>query len=280
MPFAVARDGARIHYEVTEPPASAPARGDVVLLQGLGLSSRFWFDMPERLASDPRGPWRVVVVDNRGTGRSDRPRGPYRITRMADDVAACLDAANVARADVVGISMGGMIAQEVALRHPARTSGLVLLATTPGLPHGRPPRPRALASLVGLALTKPGVPARALPRLLLPASQLHRARELFARWPGAMRAHPVTPRAFLAQLAAAAAHTTGFALHRIRCPTVVVTGADDVLVPPANSRVLAACIPGAHLEVLPGVAHGIPLLDEDVVARALAGLRERKRTAV
>ena len=275
MAHATARDGARIHYEVTESPA---ARTTVVLLQGLGLSSRFWFDLPARLAQDPRGPWRVLVVDNRGTGESDRPRGPYRITRMADDVAACMESAGVARAIVVGISMGGMIAQEIALRHPAKTSGLVLLATTPGLPHGRPPSPRALAALVSLALAKPGVPARALPQLLLPSSQLHRARELFARWPGAMRAHPVTARAFLSQLAAAAGHTTGFALHKIACPTLVVTGSEDVLIPPRNSEVLARRIPGAELEILPDVAHAIPLVDEDVVARALARL-EKKSTA-
>jgi pimeloyl-ACP methyl ester carboxylesterase len=126
--------GARIHYEVHESHAG-PGAPAVVLIQGLGLSSRFWFDLPDRL----RPKWRVVLLDNRGVGRSDRPRGPYRMAAMADDVAAVLNAAGVQRACIVGISLGGMIAQHVALRHPARVAGLVLLATTAGFPHARLP---------------------------------------------------------------------------------------------------------------------------------------------
>src|SRR5258708_4772752 len=121
----------------------------VVLGQGLGLWSRFWFKVPERLAQGPDG-WRVVVLDNRGVGRSDKPRGPYRMATLADDVAAVLDEARIDRAHVVGISLGGMIAQHVALRHPSRVSGLLLLATTAGLPYARLPRARAIATLVGL----------------------------------------------------------------------------------------------------------------------------------
>src|SRR6478672_59781 len=102
MPFTPSK-GVRIHYSVTGPRSGAP----VVLLQGLGLSSRFWFDIPNLLAADGR---RVLAIDNRGTGKSDKPRRPWTMRAMADDVARVLDAEEIDAAYVVGISMGGMIA--------------------------------------------------------------------------------------------------------------------------------------------------------------------------
>ncbi len=147
MPFATGARGARIHYETrgTGGPTA-------VLIQGLGLSSRFWFDVPDRLAAG-RDPWRVLTPDHRGVGRSDRPLGPYFMRTMADDVAAVLDDARVDRAYVVGISLGGMVAQHVAIRHPSRVAGLVLLATTAGFPHVRVPSPLVLARFLSLPLT-------------------------------------------------------------------------------------------------------------------------------
>jgi len=274
VPFATGPGGARIHYEVREPDG-APRTRTVVLVQGLGLSSRFWFDLPERLSSGPL-PWRVVVLDNRGVGRSDRPRGPYRMTTMADDVAAVLDAAGLERVFVAGISLGGMIAQHVALRHPGRIEGLVLLATTAGLPYARLPRARALATLLSLPLVGPRRPpaqvGRAIARLLLSERDVPRARELLAHWPAAMRAEPSSPRSYFAQLAAVLGHSTGLRLRRIACPTVVVTGDDDVLIPPHNSRMLARLIPGAQLHVVESCGHAIPASDPDCVRRALDAL--------
>jgi pimeloyl-ACP methyl ester carboxylesterase len=266
-------DGVRIYYEVL---GDAPAAGGppVVLLQGLGLSSRFWFDLPAGLARADEAPTRVLLVDNRGCGRSDRPRGPYRMATLADDVARVLDAEGVGEAIVAGISFGGMVAQHVALRHPERVRGLVLLATTPGLPHGDLPRLAALASLLALPFRRPGAgPSPALARLLVPPGRLGEAAALFAEWPAALAAEPQDARSFFAQLAAIALHSTGSRLHRVRCPAVVMTGDRDVLVPPRNSEVLASLLPRAALEVLPGVGHGLPMLDRGAVARALRRVR-------
>jgi pimeloyl-ACP methyl ester carboxylesterase len=258
MPLAIARRGVRIHYENQ---GHGPA---VVLVQGLGLSSRFWFDIPGRLAEH----YRVIALDNRGVGRSDRPHGPYSMGAMAEDVVAVLDHAKVERAVVVGISLGGMIAQHVAIRYPGRVRGLVLIATTPGLPYGTLPSFEVLAALVSLPFARPGS-ATVFARLLLPDKHLPRARELLSQWPAALSQDPVSPRTFLSQLTAAATHSTGRRLREIGCPTVVVAGAEDVLIPPHNSKVLARRIPHAVLEIIPDVGHAVPLLDEEVVERAL-----------
>jgi pimeloyl-ACP methyl ester carboxylesterase len=269
MPFALGPGSTRICYDIHE---GAGAERTVVLVQGLGLSSRFWFDVPERLAAGPE-PWRVVVLDNRGVGRSDKPSGPYRMATLADDVAAVLEHAGIEQAYVVGISLGGMIAQHVALRHPSRVAGLVLLATTAGLPYARLPNPRVIATLVGIPIAGKIGPAprvgRAFARLLLAEQDVPRARELLGKWPAAMRADPTTAKSFFAQLSAVLGHSTGFRLRRISCPTVVVTGDDDCLIPPQNSRMLARLVPGAQLEVIRACGHAIPASDPDCVARAL-----------
>jgi len=269
MPFAVGARGSRIHYRIV---GDARSGEDVVLVQGLGLSSRFWFDQPEILAHDPSMSRRVLVLDNRGAGQSDKPRPPYRMSEMAGDVVAAMDAAGMRRAVIVGISMGGMIAQHVALRHPERVDGLVLLATTPGLPHGRLPGLRALATLLAMPL-RPRHSARMLVSILLPKSQAPRAKELMSDWPAALREDRMPPAAFAGQLAAILLHSTGFRLRKVKVPVVVVGARHDVLVPPTNSQRLAALLPRAELELLEDAAHGIPITDRDVVRRALERLR-------
>lgn len=149
MPFAMSLRGERIAYRVVDPqtPSNLPP---LVLVQGLGLSGRFWFDMPERVAEHPTQGRRVIVLDNVGTGRSDTMNGFRSIGSMGDDIIAVLDDVGEASAVVCGVSMGGMISQEAALRHPRRIRGLILIATTPGFPLGRPPGAKALAALVRL----------------------------------------------------------------------------------------------------------------------------------
>lgn len=268
MPVATGPNDTRIHYERHD--GDGPA---VVLLQGLSLSGRFWFDMPARLQQRSRR-YRVLVPDNRGTGRSDKPRGRYRMADMADDVAAVLDHAGEKDAIVVGISLGGMIAQNVALRHPSRVRGLVLMATTPGLPHGRLPPLGSLKSLVALPFAKPGQMSKGALSILIPEREHGRVDELFAGWPELMRSERAPRHAFFGQLSAAATHSTGHRLAHIRCSTVVVTGEEDILIPPRNSRFLAAGIPRARLWRLPGVGHAIPTLDREVVARAVDAVAE------
>ena len=125
MPYTTSSDGARIHYEVH-------GTGDpVLLIMGLGSNAYGWHRTIPWL--DER--YQAIAFDNRGTGRSDVPEGAYTIAQMADDAAAVLDATGHDRAHVIGASLGGMIAQRLAIAHPRRLRSLVLVCTTPGGRH-------------------------------------------------------------------------------------------------------------------------------------------------
>src|SRR5829696_7657480 len=118
-----------LFYEDTKSRQDTGAeQAPVLLVMGLGMAATGWWRTVPVLSER----FRVLSFDNRGAGRSDKPPGPYTVAQLADDAVAVLDAAGVGRAHVYGVSLGGMIAQEIALRHPARVDRLVLAATTAG----------------------------------------------------------------------------------------------------------------------------------------------------
>jgi 3-oxoadipate enol-lactonase len=268
VPFVTRAGEQRIHYR----EFGSRANPTLVLVQGLLLDGRFWFELPDSLADDPALPWHVLVPDNRGTGHSSLPSRPWTMADMADDVAAVIHAAGVEKAVIAGISMGGMIAQQVALRHAERVAGLLLMATWPGLPYGRLPPLRSLGDLFGSSIGQRRE-LETLARLVLPDSELENARELLSGWVRLMREQAPSRKTFLGQFAAITTHSTGRRLVRIDVPVRVVSGMADRLVPPRNSEILAARIPGATLELLPGIGHAIPLLDRQVIHRNAALLR-------
>jgi len=268
VPYATGTGDHRIHFR----EYGSPSNPTLVMIQGLMLDGRFWFGMPELLANDPELPWHVLVPDNRGVGHSDLPRRPWTMGDMADDVAAMLDAVGVRKAVIAGISMGGMISQQLALRHPERVAGLVLMATWPGLPFGKLPDLITLRALFGSSLTVRR-DLESLARLVLPDSELPNAWQHLEGWVRLMRERPPERRSFIGQFGAISTHSTGHRLDRITAPVRVVTGDQDRLVPPRNSDILAARLPQAVLEVLPGVAHGIPFMDPEVIRRNAALLR-------
>jgi pimeloyl-ACP methyl ester carboxylesterase len=234
-----------LHFEST---GEGPA---VLLIMGLGLPGDAWWRTVPVLARSLR----VVTFDNRGSGRSERPTGRLTLAGMAADAVSVLDAAGIARAHVYGISMGGMIAQEVALRHPERVDSLVLGATSAGGAAATPPDRETLAFL-GRRATVPDEEGRwaSVPYVYSERTRSSggvRIGEDFAR----RRDYRFDPLGYGAQLAAAAAHDAVARLGDIAAPTLVVHGAEDRMVPPANGRALAARIAGSRLLELDGAAH-------------------------
>jgi 3-oxoadipate enol-lactonase len=246
MPYAE-RPGYRIHWQATGPEDAPP----LLLIMGLGLGSDAWHELPEHLSRR----FRVVVFDNRGVGRSTATRGGFRIRDLADDAAAVLDAAGVAGAGVFGISMGGMIAQELALRHPTRVRALVLGATFGSQLRSHKPHLSVARDLLLTAVAEPSPPR--LARILVADEYYAAHPDRFAQWVGRLG----RPRRSLArrQLVAIALHETERRLPGIRVDTLVVTGDRDRLVPPGNSRRLARLIPGARFAELSGAGHLFPL---------------------
>ena len=237
--------GFRMYYELHG--AGFP----LLLINGLGSDHREWLYQLPAFASR----FRVVVFDNRGAGDSEVPPGPYTTAGMADDAAALLAALGLDRAHVLGVSLGGMIAQEVALRHPGRVERLVLACTSPGGTASVRPSDEALSAFV----RSPEGNAEQELRRMIPF--LYTGR--FAReHPGEIDAfvarrlaHPTSPEGHAAQLAAAIGHAAAERLSAVRAPTLVIAGTDDRLIPPANSQWIAQRIPGAALVLLPGAPH-------------------------
>jgi pimeloyl-ACP methyl ester carboxylesterase len=262
VPFATA-GSRRIHYEVLGAPDAPP----LLLVMGMSFSSRGWDALPGRLT----GRFRVIAFDNAGTGRSDPPSGALTMATMAADAVAVLDAESIARAHVFGISMGGMIALNLVLRHPERVAALALGATFAGWRRSLKPTLRTqMGLLAGNAQARRG---RGLDRL---ASVLV-SRDFLAAPEGGLatfasfvsRAEPAPPRISLRQLGAVLRHDTDSRLAAIARPTLVITGDADRLVPPGNSAKLARGIPGARLVELPGAGHCFPLERPDESARHL-----------
>lgn len=246
MPIAQA-NGIDLYYEEA---GSGPT---LLLLNGEGGNTLDWASLLPALTYR----FRVVTFDARGAGRSSAPPGPYTTRQMADDAAAVLDRVGAARAHVVGLSLGGMIAQELALAHPDRVDRLVLVAT-----HARPARPAFWDAWTTFfvqaqerGLDRAGTVLWFMAWMFTPAfmARHEQVQEAVAMWLDDPLLAPAHGRT--AQGAAARDHDTLERLPLIAAPTLVVVGDQDILTPVANARELVEGIPGARLQVLEGGGH-------------------------
>jgi 3-oxoadipate enol-lactonase len=270
----------------TPPNASGVARGDdgariawraygegepVVLVMGFMGSGHAWFRLLPHISARRR----AIVLDNRGTGESDRRLGLWSMADLAGDVRAVLDDADVERAHVIGASMGGMVAQHVALDHPERVRSLTLCCTSArGGGRSGPPPWRMLASLALRPLVGVG---RTLPIAgpLLYTERTLADRERFAE-EVTLRTTDATPLATApAQFAAIARHDTRSRLHALRLPALVIHGESDGLIPVRAGRELAQLIPGAELELLAGCGHVLTTDCEREAAAAITAFVDR-----
>ncbi|UJR78488.1 alpha/beta fold hydrolase [Sandaracinus amylolyticus] len=246
MPFAIRR-GVRLYWELTGNEAGPP----LLLIRGLSRSSRYWYDIRPLL--EPR--FRVLVLDNRGVGRSDAPVPGFTTADMADDVAAVLAASGVHRANVFGLSLGGMIAQQLVLRHPGRVERLVLGATTMGGSGAHRTPSDAILGFLRTANVSVADQIRLTMKWAIDPDALARRPEILDEWIAIAESEPRNRLSLAGQLLAAGMHDTSEHLHRVRAPTMVVVGDRDRLIPPMNSHRIARTIPRARLEVLHGAGH-------------------------
>jgi pimeloyl-ACP methyl ester carboxylesterase len=241
--------GARIAYELRG--TLRGRRPWLVLVQGLGFDRSGWRPVVGRLGRR----FRLVLIDNRGSGRSDPPDDSLTVRDMARDVISVMDAAGIETAHVLGVSLGGMVAQEVAIGYPARVDHLVLCCTTPGWPFAYTmPGPSARL----MAQTRNLPPEVALRRhvenALSPHTVANRPR-LVDRLVAHERANPHDPGSWSAQAAAGARYSGQLRQAGIRASTLILHGEADGVVDPRNARLLAERIPHARLVLLPGLGH-------------------------
>jgi pimeloyl-ACP methyl ester carboxylesterase len=219
----------------------------LTLIRGLGADLLAWFAQVPELSKH----FRTLVFDNRGAGRTDKPDAPYSIRQMASDVNNLLDALDIQRTALLGISMGGMIAQEFALHYPDKLSCLILGCTTFGGPEAVPLPQNMLQAILAGPVADEEV-RRLQECALYSDDTILRNRELIAKHAEARSRFPMPPFALARQSAALSSHDTADRLGQIRMPTLVMTGTEDRLIPPDNSRRIAEKIPGAILREMPG----------------------------
>ena len=252
------------------PSSVSGERPVLMLVNGWTASGLMW---PRQMIDALERRFDVIRIDNRGSGYSRTAPAPFTVSDLADDVVDVMNTVGAASATLLGLSMGGMIAQEVAMRHPRRVDRLVLCGTRPPAPAGFLPT----AAVLGKAMAAP-----------------HRGESMpdyFTRlWggvvaPGFAQQHPEVMREIvetvlrrptpqsgvMSQLRALSSWYGTARLRRLDIPTTVIHGTVDPLIPVGNGMRLAQLIPGAVYRELPGVGHVVPFEAPDVVVEAALG---------
>jgi 3-oxoadipate enol-lactonase len=245
MPSVRVRDIQMFYQDVGE--------GDpVLLIMGFGGDHLAWAMQMADFAARHR----VIAFDNRGVGQSDAPDAPYTTRMMADDALGLMDALGVDSAHVLGVSMGGMIAQELVLARPDRVRSLHLACT-----FGRPD-PYMLALNSAWREMRIGLGRESTLRtlglwLFSPTTYAERPELIEVLLQNSLaNPYPQSLIGFLRQGEAVAAHDALERLAAIHCPTLVSVAEDDILVPPRFAREIVARIPGAELRTIPAAGHG------------------------
>lgn len=241
----ITENGVELYYE------EYGAGDALVLIQGLTYATPMWhWQIPELQKY-----FRVIAFDNRGSGRSGKPDTPYSIRMFADDTVALMDTLGIKHAHVLGISMGGLIAQEVALSFPERVDRLVLCATLFGGATASPLDPGTLSYLMNYQEKV--------------SDEVVRLEIAYGSGSGFTERHPdrVTrmvqfkqqtrpPRfAYFRQLASGTGYVSEDRLRKMKIPTLILAGKQDRIIPVENSSKLHALIPGSQLKIFEDAGH-------------------------
>jgi 3-oxoadipate enol-lactonase len=246
-------NGINLYYQV---------HGDgepLVLIQGFGGGHRGWFFQTRAFQKY----FRVIVFDNRGIGRSDKAPGQYTVRDLADETIGLMDYLHIDKANILGMSMGGMVAQELAINYPDRLKKLVLVCTTTGDDDKSEVNPELLRALGGkqdyvetdlkgidfeksvVTITALSFNRRLYKMIFVPLTKFYVRR--------------VGIQGHFKQMEAIIGHSTKDRLHLIRVPTLVMRGSEDRIISPHASEVIARLIPNAKLVKIEGASHAFAI---------------------
>ena len=264
--------GAREGHTQGEPSIHYWQLGDsgpkVLLLMGFGMRGGLWRPQIEGLREGHQLAW----LDNRGIGKSGAcAQRTWTMADMAQDSLSVADALGWDRFHLVGVSMGGMVSQEVALHSPRRILSLSLIATHAG---GNPlrwvPRAKGLRCFLDAQTKRGSERVDAVRNLLYPKQYVAQCdRKALDQRMKEQLGKPASRETLLAQLSAVVRHKTGPRLHRLRMPTLIVKPSLDILIPPSNSDRLRRHIPHASFVTIPDAGHGAIFQSADTINAAL-----------
>lgn len=262
----VTANGIEINYETS-------GSGDpLVLISGLGYPLWQWHKMVPFLA----GHFQVISFDNRGVGQSDKPPGPYSAQMLAADTVGLLDALGIRSAAIAGHSMGGFVAQALALDYPERVSALILCSTNFGGPRHVPITPEAMAVLADVTSDPLTRFTNGL-RVSTAPGWAEANPDVVEAWTAWRVANPLDMAGYQSQMAiglALIAEGAAFEhrLPEISVPTLILFGAHDKVVPPENADLLAKQIPGSKIEIIPDAGHFFCIETPETASRLIIDL--------
>jgi 3-oxoadipate enol-lactonase len=246
MPTVKAND-INIYYEIH-------GEGEpLLMIQGYSFYSGHWMTMLPKVAKE----YKAIIFDNRGTGRTDKPEPPYTMKMMAADAKGLLDAIGIAKANVFGVSMGGMIAQEFALTYPDVVLDLIVGCSNCGGTESVAPTAEALAFLFNPEAARFTVEerARATAPWIWTQDFIDKNPQAVEELVAVTAKYPTPEQGFAGHGQAIISHNTCDRLNQIKVPTLVIAGDSDRLIPPENSKIIASKIPGAELVILKNAGH-------------------------
>jgi pimeloyl-ACP methyl ester carboxylesterase len=268
LPSFVEVAGRRLAYDEVRP---TQPKGTIILLTGLGSKRQGWRNQLPVFGKE----YRTLALDFRDVGDSDRVDQPYTVADLADDVAGMARALNIPRVHVIGISLGGYVAQNVALRHPDQVEKLILVSTSAGGATHIMPEASMLSMLTTVGASSADAGARfAYSRIMSPA-YLGTHPDILDQIAEVAQHNPITQESYQRQLAAVLSGGVGAQVGNIIAPTLVIHGDADPLIPPQNGDYLARSIPGAKHIIYHGIGH-VPIREcaEAFNRDALAFLNE------
>lgn len=241
----VKANGISIHYE--EEGSGPP----LILIMGLGADGSMWQEHVDAYKAH----FRCIMMDNRGAGRSDKPEGPYTTAQMADDVIGLMDALGIESAHVSGISMGGVIAQHVAIKSPQRVKSVTMISAWAKCDVYAT---RIFEMFMEINKVADKINFTRLLQLWIFAPAYHNMVEddLISREEsGAKHLYPMPEHAFVAQCMACMTHDTLADLNKIKAPTLITVGDEDIFTPLKFSQQIKKLVPNSQLYIVKGAAH-------------------------